>query len=179
MDVEALRKLNSLTGELQKHKISISSEDALKQAEHILQPLQAMTDQNQTLQNERETTKIAQSTDTLAERQYKLLLEMNNKRFENAITALQNTINTLAQEITRLKIDISVLSTKTSSQTNSQTAAQQNAQKQESESAKQNSSARNNSEKPKEEQKKENHPRQGGFTPGDISIEKMFYFGHK
>lgn len=161
MDVEALRKLNTLAGELQKHRISLSSEDALKQAEHILQPIQTMQEQSSIERSE--TSKIIQNTETLAERQYKLLLEMNNKKFEDAINTLQNTINNLSQEITRLKIDINLLSTRTASQT-TQTTTQQEAKTE---------------EKPKEEQKKEPHPRQGGFVPGDVSIEKMFYFGHK
>ncbi|MBS3113167.1 hypothetical protein J4418_03740 [Candidatus Woesearchaeota archaeon] len=30
-----------------------------------------------------------------------------------------------------------------------------------------------------EEKKPESHPRQGSYTPGDVSIEKFFYYGNK
>ena len=98
MDIEALRKINALTGALRSHGAA-SSEEALKQAEHILQPLHT---------NPTETTGTQQSHETggntaLLERKYQLLLEMNTKKFEQTILALQEQISQLTNDVGRLR----------------------------------------------------------------------------
>ncbi len=155
MDIDALRKINELTKALQQHGISGSSEDAWKQAETILQPTQV---QNATI-----TAPLLaeqQEGNVLLERKYKLMLEMNNKKFETMMTTMQENINTLTQEIARLKTELKSTPAKSIEitpikQEEPQVPPQQS------------------------EPKKEAHPRQGTFAPGDVSIEKIFYFGHK
>lgn len=153
MDIEALRKINTLTKELQKHGMSASSEDALTQAQHILQPLHEQNNASLT------TTTEPAHNDVLLERKYKLLLEMNNKRFEESFQILNTAVSELTQEIGRLKTQLNNLRT---TQPESPPVVQAPVE-----------------EHPAETAKKELHPRQGSFVPGDISIEKMFYFGHK
>lgn len=153
MDIEALRRINELTKSLQEHGISKSSQDALEQAETILQPLQEK--HKTTTATETQQT----NNEALLERKYNLILEMNNKKFENAITTLQNNVNELTQEITRLKAELRNITTKNTPEI--VVKKEEPVQKSE------------------EPQQKETHPRQGSFAPGDISIEKMFYYGHK
>jgi len=156
MDIEALRKINELTKALQQHGISPTSEDAWKQAEMILQPQEPTAKATTTVQQN-------QDGDLLMERKYKLLLEMNNKKFETTITTMQDTLNMLTEEISRLKTEINNLST----------------QKNSTETTTKQESSIQTKQTTNEEPKKEAHPRQGSFAPGDISIEKMFYYGHK
>lgn len=165
MDIEALRKLNELTKALQQHGMSISSQDAMTQAEQILHPIQEKT-RAEPIQTENQTTEY---TDRLMERKYKLLLEMNNKKFEETITTLKNSIHTLTQDMAKLKTDLTLMEMKKTliqEQSTPITTTTKIEQQQEQTDT-------------QPQQKKETHPRQGNFNPGDISIEKVFYFGHK
>ena len=157
MDIEALRKINELTKALQQHGISISSEDAWRQAETIIQP-------QQDSQKITTTTAVQEhhDGDALLERKYKLMLEMNNKKFETMMATMQDNLNLLTQEIIRLKTEFSNAPNKNTAELTPVKQEQQTQQPVQ-----------------QTEPKKEAHPRQGQFAPGDISIEKMFYYGHK
>lgn len=152
MDLEALRKINALTGAL-RSGTGITSEEAFKQAENILQPLN-----EEKIMKETEETKTTTNTELL-ERKYQLMLDMNNKKFEQTIVILQQQISSLNTELNKLKtqIDTQPQHVHPPEPKITQPTQQPNIQ----------------------EQKKDQHPRQGGFAPGDISIEKMFYFGKK
>jgi len=155
MDIEALRKINALTGALRSHGAA-TSEEALKQAEHILQPLHTNPLETNPLHQQQETGGNA----ALLERKYQLLLEMNSKKFEQTITTLQDQISQLSTEVSRLRKEFTAATPP--AQTTQQPAS-------------------HHTQTPAEQpvQKKESHPRQGNFGPGDVSIEKMFYFGKK
>ena len=157
MDIDSLRKINELTKALQQHGISTSSQDAMSKAEQILSPTQERIHAEPMQVKEQ----VAECADILLERKYKLMLEMNNKRFEETIITLQNNIQTLAQDIAKLKNDIRLMDMKN-------TTSQQATLK-----------AETQQEQTGTQQKKDCHPRQGNFNPGDISMEKVFYFGHK
>ena len=105
MDIDALRKLNELTKALQQHGLGMTSQDAMTQAEQILHPIQEKTVIEQTQPKDYAT----EHNDMLIERRYKLLLEMNNKKFEETINTLQNNIHTLTQDIAKLKTEITSL----------------------------------------------------------------------
>lgn len=162
MDIEALRRVNELTKALQAHGMSTSSQDALAQAETIIQPIQERQKVTESLTEQQTPT-----SDALVERKYKLLLEMNNKKFEETFSTMQNNINTLSQEIARLKTEISLLD------------AKRIVQEQAKPEIKQTEKHEQSTPQQTQETKKDAHPRQGNFAPGDISIEKMFYYGHK
>ena len=152
MDIEAMKKVNALTIELQKHGIAPSSEEAYQQAQQIFH--------SQDIQKPAETPLTTENhNDTLLEKKYELMLTMNNKKFDEQIHSMQDSINTLTQELSRLKTELASMHTRTTSQEEPKKTETPTAQPTPA--------------------KKEEHPRQGSFTPGDISIEKMFYFGNK
>ena len=151
MDIETLRKINALTGAL-KTSTGITSEEAFRQAETILQPALE--------ENPIEHTQQLKETNNneLLERKYQLLLDMNNKKFEQTITILQQQISNLTNELHKLKTQLDTQPHVHPPEPKiTQPTPQPNIT----------------------EQKKDNHPRQGSFEPGDVSIEKMFYFGKK
>lgn len=145
MDIEEIKRINRMTAELKKHGMAESTVDAYHQARASFeenQPQQAIT--------------IEQHPDSqLLEKKFQLLIELNNKKFQEAITILSNDITLLAQQLTGLKQEI---------QQNKQ-ATTKIEQKQQ--------------EKQQPLPKQESHPRQGNYSPDDVSIEKMFYFGKK
>lgn len=92
--------------------------------------------------------------DALAERKIQLILDMNNKRFLQEFDLLRSALNTLANELEAVKSEMRKLS---------EQAPPKPKERQE----------------PLKTEAKEDHPRQGKFTPSDVDIQKMFYFGTK
>ncbi|MBI4016786.1 MAG: hypothetical protein HY363_03775 [Candidatus Aenigmarchaeota archaeon] len=147
MDIEELKKLNSLTVELKKH--GMSADDAFKQAESLLKTKEdttAVVSQPQT----------ALSQDFLLEKKFNLMIDMNNKKFQEAINILQGHISKLSQELANVRNELA-----------------------EAKHKPRESKAEVSKEKQESFPKQEVHPRQGQFSPADVSIEKMFYFGKK
>lgn len=146
MDVDKIQRINALTSELRKHNFATSSEDAFQQAEQLYEdsPEQIVVEEKQP---------AAEQTTHLEERKSELLIQMNNKKYEQEFALLRSALNTLAQELETVKTELRKFS-------------EQNP-------------------RPKEKQAelktetKEAHPRQGNFTPQDVDIQKMFYFGKK
>ncbi len=145
MDVDKIQRINTLTSELRKHNFANSSEEAYQQAEQLYEDAeQAVVEEKQPL---------AEQTTHLEERKAELLIQMNNKKYEQEFSLLRSALNTLAQELETVKTELRKFS-------------EQNP-------------------RPKEKQvelkteTKEAHPRQGNFTPSDVDIQKMFYFGKK
>lgn len=145
MDVDKIQRINALTSELRKHNFATSSEDAFQQAEQLYE------DSEQVVVEEKQP--VAEQTTHLEERKAELLIQMNNKKYEQEFSLLRSALNTLAQELETVKTELRKFS-------------EQNP-------------------RPKEKQAelktetKEAHPRQGNFTPQDVDIQKMFYFGKK
>ncbi len=146
MDVYKLQRMNALASELRKHNFATSSDDAFQQAEQVYN--ESASQQVAVVEQP-----IVERSAPLEEKKVELLLEMNNRKYEQELGLLRSALNSLAQEIEMLKSELR--------------------------------KAVEVSPKPKERQEplktetKEAHPRQGNFTPNDVDIQKMFYFGAK
>lgn len=145
MDVDKLQKINMLANEFKKHNFALSSDEAYKQAEQVYEQGETQIVVEQPIITQRK------QEDTLETRKIELLLEMNNKKYEQEIHVLKNAVNMLAQELEMLKAEL---------------------QKQHVEQPKEKQAALKT-------ETKEDHPRQGKFQPADVDIQKMFYFGNK
>jgi hypothetical protein len=150
MDLEQLKKINTLSHELKRYGMAESSTDAFQQAQQLV-----TVTAKPNASNAQETVVVeAASMAPIAERQFALELERVQKALEDELEALRNAINQIISEVNLLREDFSKL---------------QSVQP----------------PKPKEKQvelkteTKELHPRQGNFQPGDVDIQKMFYFGTK
>ena len=82
------------------------------------------------------------------------MLEMNSKKNSQELDLLRSAVGRLAHELESLKGELKRLL---------EEAPPRQKEKQQ----------------PLKTETKEAHPRQGNFTPDDVSIEKMFYFGNK
>jgi len=146
MDVFQLQRVNSLAAELKKHNFAVSSEDAFQQAEQVYAEVKEQpADAPQVL--------VEQKADPLAERRFELILEQNNKKYEQEIGLLRSALNTLAQQLDSLKSELHKLHEQSPKPKEQQV--------------------------PLKTEPKEDHPRQGKFTSNDVDIQKMFYFGAK
>ena len=94
----------------------------------------------------------------LVESRVNLLLDMHNKKIESRFTSVKDTIAALAMEIERLKFEL-----KKFSETKAHKVVQ----------------VVQETQKALKTEDKTPHPRQGNYQPGDVAIDKMFYFGHK
>jgi len=146
MDVFKLQKINNLASELRKHNIAGSSDVAFQQAEQVFEP-----SVRQVVIEEKPA--VAQRVDALSERKFEMLLEQNNRKYEQEISLLRSALGTLANEIECLKSEMRKLS-------------EQNPKQKER-------------QEPLKTEVKEENPRQGKFTSSDVDIQKMFYFGTK
>ena len=144
MDVEKLQKINALANELKKHNFAAGNDEAFKQAESVYDPKQQEKKPMQ-------TTKIE---DSLSEKRFEIMLQMNNKRYDNEISMLKSALRQLAEEFTQMK----------------QKIHERPAQRQEPPKPVQ---------KELKTEPKQDHPKQGKFTSDDVDIQKMFYFGTK
>lgn len=146
MDIEELKKLNNLTIELKKH--GMTSDEAFKQAESLLKTKESVEPVAPPAQT--------QNQDFLLEKKFSLMIDMNNKKFQESINVLYESIKNLSSELTMLKSEFN-----------------------EAKKAKKDIKEQVIKEKQESLPKQESHPRQGQFSPADVSIEKMFYFGKK
>ena len=155
LSVDKIRKMNSLVKEFKKHGMSGDSDNAVNEVSGRLygEPREQI---NETITAEPTQSSIASGDDALIEQKYKLLMDMEKRKVEQEITMLRETINSLTNEIQVLRAEL-------------KHAAEQSNQK--------------FKEKDKQDVlktvPKEDHPRQGNYKPEDVSVEKMFYFGHK
>jgi len=147
MDVFKLQKINALASDLKKHNFASSSEDAYQQAEQVyVESEPSVVAEVQPV--------VVQKVDSLAERRFELLLEQNNKKYEQEVHLLRSALSSLAQELEAVKSELRRLH---------EQAPPKPKEKQE----------------PLKTEAKEDHPRQGKFTSTDVDIQKMFYFGAK
>lgn len=101
---------------------------------------------------------IEQPGSALIESRVNLMLEMNNKRLEQKFTSMSDTISALAVEIDRLKGELQNFSETKARKVVHVVQEKQKALKTEQQTP---------------------HPKQGKFTPSDVSMDKMFYYGRK
>ncbi len=151
MDLDQLRKINTLSHELKRHGMANSSTDAYSQAQQIV----TIASKPSTSEGTQETVVVeAASADPLAERQYYLELERIQKTVTGELEVLRTAINQIIAEVNALREDV----TRVQSVQPPKLKEKQVELKTE---------------------EKVPHPRQGNFQPGDVDIQKMFYFGTK
>jgi hypothetical protein len=148
MDVFKLQRMNSLAAELKKHNFASSSEDAFQQAEQVYadKAVSEISAEPQVV--------VQQKSDPLAERRVELILEQNNRKYEQELGLLRSAVNTLANELESLKSELRKVHEQAPPKIKEQQV-------------------------PLKTEPKEDHPRQGKFQPSDVDIQKMFYFGAK
>jgi hypothetical protein len=149
MDLDQLRKINTLSNELKRHGMANSSTDAYSQAEQIITITPKKT------ASEQETVVLeVPAQDALAERQAQMEIDRLKKAFNDELEVFRNTINQIISEVNSLREDLARVQ-----------SVQPPKQKEKQAELK--------------TEVKETHPRQGNFQPGDVDIQKMFYFGTK
>jgi parvulin-like peptidyl-prolyl isomerase len=146
MDVFKLQKINALASDLKKHNFAVSSEDAFQQAEQVY------VEQAPPLSEDAPVI-VEKKVDNLAERRFELILEQNNRKYEQELGLLRSALNSLAVELESLKSELRKVHVEPLKQKEHQA--------------------------PLKTEPKEDHPRQGKFSPSDVDIQKMFYFGNK
>ncbi|GEM_PF-1644136 len=183
MDVETMMKLNALSKELQKHGIAITSTDAVNQARVIVEesPLSEGSQQwldpckrvcsgsQQLLELPNaehsegaqecvfmETMQEQSKPSALQERRFELLLEMNNHKYDQELSALKLVLSAMSTQLEQMRLEL-----KTLNERQLQSGTPKKLDKQEM----------------LKTEVKEPHPRQGNYKPGDIDMQKMFYYG--
>ncbi len=139
--------MNSLAAELKKHNFAQSSEDAFQQAEQVYVEKEApvVSDAPQV---------VVQKPDVLAEKRFELILEQNNRKYEQELGLLRSAVNQLAQQLEMVRAELHKVHEQAPPKPKEVQA-------------------------PLKTEVKEDHPRQGKFTSNDVDIQKMFYFGAK
>lgn len=164
MDVDQVQKVNNLAVDLLNQGLAKDREEAVGQAEKILQDRSGTDEYSQIRENLVEEKPVEQH---LSQDQIKEILEKNTtflvakiKEFHDKVTSLENEIADLKEQV----------KTPTVREIVSQV-----------EEPKQDVQAELNSEAtPATKQATtENHPRSGSYVDSDVSIEKFFYMGNK
>jgi len=150
MDIEQLRKINQLSSELKRHGMVNSSTDAYEQAQQIV----TITPKKAVSNQETVLVEAAPSADPLVSRQFQVELDRIQKTVNEELDVLRSAMNQIIAEVNALRDDLSKAQ-----------AAQPPKQKEKQVELK--------------TEVKVPHPRQGNFQPGDVDIQKMFYFGTK
>lgn len=157
MSIEDVKHINELAQSLLDQRIVASREDAIKQAEMMLnRKLVEATNKPESSQVEYEDKEELEKCRNIIQRN-KEYMDRQLFNFKHEIENLNSIIITLRKEIDSLKTNIKGASIQEISE--SKFGAEKQVKQQ--------------------EEKKESHPRQGNFTSKDVSIEKMFYFGKK
>jgi hypothetical protein len=151
MDVEKLRKINQLSQELKKHGMADSSQDAYTQAQQIIQ---VIPKNSAPASQESVIVETAPAQDPLAARQFQIELDKMQKGFSEELDVLRTAMNQLIIEVNSLRDELSKAQ-----------MAQPPKQKEKQVELK--------------TETKVAHPRQGDWKPGDVDIQKMFYYGTK
>jgi len=150
MDLDQLRKINQLSSELKKHGMAESSTDAYAQAQQIVE----LVPKPKPAAAPESVVIEAAPVEPIAAKQFELEFERVRKAVAEEMDVLRNTINQIIGEVNSIREDISKLS-----------AVQPPKLKEKQAELK--------------TEVRVNHPRQGSWQPGDVDIQKMFYFGTK
>ena len=173
MDVEKLMKMNAMVKELQKHNCASSKEDAVRQAEGLFNPSGEVAVDNcsselvveQKISAPVNSAPAQTVTSTggfgaLEQRRFEMVLESNNKRYDEKIASLTNELMSLrsqfSNQVDSIKMELRNLIDNKAQKIVHVTEETQKVLKTEPKVA---------------------HPRQGNFTSDDVSIDKFFYFG--
>ncbi len=151
MDLDQLQKINSLSHELKKHKMAGTSEDAYTQAQQIIQVIPRQHAQEQ---QESVTIETAPAPNQIESRQFQIEMERMQKAFAEEMDVMRTAMNQLIAEVNSLRGELGKVQ-----------SAQPPKQKEKQAELK--------------TEAKVSHPRQGDWKPGDVDIQKMFYYGTK
>lgn len=151
MNISDVQKMNALASELRKNHFAGSSVDAFQQAQDIVNTRQ---DHSQVIPSREH---VVQDQSALFEKRFQLILDMNNKKYEQEFALLRSALNQLANEFSSVRGELE----KARSQIQEAPKVHKEVQQ------------------PLKTEVKEAHPRQGNFTSSDVDIKKMFYFGSK
>jgi len=157
MNVNEIAKMNQLMKELQKHGIAQTAPEAFQQAKEIV----GEEPQKKVITINEEGVEVETATvpgSALIESRVNLMLDMHSKKIDSQFLTMRDTISALAMEIEKLKFEL-----KKFSDTKAHKVVQ----------------VVQETQKSLKTEDKTPHPRQGNFQPGDVAIDKMFYFGHK
>lgn len=105
------------------------------------------------------TSISAQPSDYMLQRRIELMIDTNNKRLSSELKSIKEIVNQLKEEINEIKKNLSKDST---IKAKTYTAESPKASGQKTTSDKQC-----------------NKPQFQGFEPGEVAVEKFFYFGNK
>lgn len=155
MDLEQLKRINTLSHELIKHGFTQSSEEAYNQAEKAIR----LAPKTQVAVQE-QSTEVPTAASALAERKFQVELERVTKQVNQELNVFRDSVNNIITELNSLKEEVGKLKT---------TQPPKKKEKQISFGPEQKTI----------QQPKEKHPKQGGFDSQDVDINKMFYFGNK
>ena len=146
-------KINNLSKDLQRYGMACSSIEGMEQARVMVEESTGESGNGLvTIQESPTQPKVS----ALQERRIELLLEMNNKKYDQEIAGLKASLASLASQVDQFKLEMRAVSDRQMQSGIPKKIDTQGVLKTEP---------------------KESHPRQGNYTPGDVSMEKIFNFG--
>lgn len=138
-----------LASELRRHNFASSSQDAVQQAQGFFEQKQV---------EKSVVVKPSMREDTLHDKRVEVLLEIQEKKYQQELALLRSALNRMSSELEMVKAEMRKLAEMPRSKELPQQKEKQEMLKTE---------------------EKQAHPRQGNFTSADVDIQKMFYFGNK
>jgi len=164
MDIDKIQKMNALAVNLMKQGLAVDREDAVEQAEKFFHDKSGddyEAIRQATSKGGSATMEAARSS--LDDNQIKSILEQNSQYLVKKIREFQDKIDAMDKEVAMLKSRFS--------QASRPVAAEQPRPVQQASSAPPSSGGSGPATG--------DHPRSGNFKEADVSIEKIFYMGHK
>ncbi|MBD3249001.1 hypothetical protein GF336_03070 [Candidatus Woesearchaeota archaeon] len=172
MSVEDIKKINMLAQELLDHGISASRDDAMKQAQEMLNKQLADSGEEKSTAADTETSmKADDSTDRMMNmvRRSKEYMDRELVKFRKEMETIKAEMNAVKQKVESInkpgpKPPMPPRPEPVDKGSNQQQNQQPQSQQQQPQ---------------QQEQKEESHPKRGNVNSEDVSIEKMFYYGNK
>lgn len=172
MDIEKIKKINELSKKLRNHSFFSNSQDSISKEQEIFNKKDSS---EMSENNTRKNHYINQPINVpLLEKKFQILLDQNIKSFKEDLTNLQDTVEFLQKELSKLHQRVNKLQNNTvitqeekpTSKLSKLRELQKEQQAQESEKI-----------ESIEEKNNETNPKPGSLTSNDVSIEKFFYYG--
>ena len=156
MSVEDVQKVNRLAQELLDQNMASSREDAVKQAQQIL---------NKKIADKQEIDKEGNAVVKDDLDYYKNIITRTKEYTLQQLNVFKKEIETLTTEVNKLKAEIATMNFSKEKSAQESGLADKKVKKAKQQKLK--------------DKKKETHPIQGNFGSGDVAIDKIFYFGKK
>ncbi len=179
MDVEQVQRINDLAVNLMKQGLVKDRDEAILQAQEILN-----SEQDLPTFNVNQTQKEEESA--LTEDQIKQILQQNSeflvqtiKEFNRKIESLENQVSHLRKEVSQQRLPTVDELIEKEKQDKSEVSQIQQSEPTEPVSETAAPVPEPSPEVAPTEDKSESHPRSGNYNDNDVSIEKFFYMGPK